>query len=298
MTTAQIHTFLTVCRCLSFTEAAASLSLTQSAVSRQISGMENELGLKLFDRNNNMLRLTAAGARVRDGFAEITRSLESVAEEARRIDRGFQGVLRIGQLADNSISRVMGDAIHILTKDSAVNITVSRTDINGLYRGLKDGELDVADTILQTGTRVIGYETMEYQRSQPLYLAVRRELMAEMPARMTERGLVELSRRVPLCLPAPGESRQFQPRPLAEEDLPGASFVYRDFDSTALMTAAGLCAAIISSDNIMAREPGISLIELPFPSILSRCLIWQKENRNPMVPALLAAVKGVLGRQE
>ena len=48
-------------RHLSFTRAAAELFLTQSAISRQIQTLEEQLGIKLFQRGTRSLKLTAEG---------------------------------------------------------------------------------------------------------------------------------------------------------------------------------------------------------------------------------------------
>src|SRR5437868_11567649 len=48
-------------RHLSFTRAAEDLFLTQSALSRQIQTLEEQLGVALFERRHRELRLTDAG---------------------------------------------------------------------------------------------------------------------------------------------------------------------------------------------------------------------------------------------
>ena len=53
--------FETAARHQSFTSAAAELSLTESAISRQVAALENQLGLKLFNRVKKRVTLTKAG---------------------------------------------------------------------------------------------------------------------------------------------------------------------------------------------------------------------------------------------
>ena len=54
--------FESAARHQSFTSAAAELSLTESAISRQIAALEEQLGLKLFSRIKRRVILTKAGA--------------------------------------------------------------------------------------------------------------------------------------------------------------------------------------------------------------------------------------------
>jgi len=79
---AGLRGFAAAARALSFTLAAEELSLTQSAISRQIGGLEREIGQKLFVRKTRALALTAAGAQlyrvVRDGISAIDRSVEQI----------------------------------------------------------------------------------------------------------------------------------------------------------------------------------------------------------------------------
>lgn len=61
VTLKQIRAFVTVAQAGSFTTAATRLHLTQSAVSILISELEEQFGLRLFDRTTRMVQLTDAG---------------------------------------------------------------------------------------------------------------------------------------------------------------------------------------------------------------------------------------------
>ncbi len=70
------HTFEAVARHRSFTLAAGELSLTQSAVSRQVKALEDTLGLQLFRRLHRAIELTGEGQRL---FESVTRGLDDVS---------------------------------------------------------------------------------------------------------------------------------------------------------------------------------------------------------------------------
>lgn len=57
----QIKYFQAVVRYNSFSEAAESCHISQSAISQQIKALENELGFKLLERKNRKFTLTPAG---------------------------------------------------------------------------------------------------------------------------------------------------------------------------------------------------------------------------------------------
>jgi len=69
------QTFETVARRRSFTLAADELCLTQSAVSRQIRALEDQLGLPLFRRLHRAIELTPEGQRL---YASVTLGLQEI----------------------------------------------------------------------------------------------------------------------------------------------------------------------------------------------------------------------------
>jgi DNA-binding transcriptional LysR family regulator len=71
-------------RHLSFTKAAGELSLTQSAVSRQIQALEESLGMRLFERRTRALLLTEAGQR----FYQVAQQALGVLDAATQKLRG------------------------------------------------------------------------------------------------------------------------------------------------------------------------------------------------------------------
>jgi len=70
-----LRTFCTAAELLSFKEAANELCLTASAVSHQISDLEDDLGTKLFQRKTRSIALTNEGCRL---FEEIHPYLEAI----------------------------------------------------------------------------------------------------------------------------------------------------------------------------------------------------------------------------
>src|SRR5260221_10446803 len=56
-----LRAFEAAARHMSFTDAAGELSVTQAAISHQVRGLEQRLGLKLFVRRNRSLLLSEAG---------------------------------------------------------------------------------------------------------------------------------------------------------------------------------------------------------------------------------------------
>src|SRR5579862_8429683 len=90
--------FVAVAEELSFTRAAHKLHLAQPSLTRQIHNLEEEIGVRLFDRTRNQVSLTEEGRRFLDDARRLVAlSLESV-KSVQRFSRGESGQLNLGYL--------------------------------------------------------------------------------------------------------------------------------------------------------------------------------------------------------
>jgi DNA-binding transcriptional LysR family regulator len=92
----QIRYFVAVAEELHFGRAAARVHIAQPALSRQIRALEEQMGVRLFERDRRRVALTAAGASFLDESKLVLGQLDRAVEAARRADRGELGSLRIG----------------------------------------------------------------------------------------------------------------------------------------------------------------------------------------------------------
>src|SRR5262252_10270104 len=75
--------FEAAARHLSFTKAGEELFLTQSAVSRQIKELEDQLGVALFQRRHRALALTEAGQQFYASAAQVLTTMRAATERLR-----------------------------------------------------------------------------------------------------------------------------------------------------------------------------------------------------------------------
>lgn len=91
-----LHAFEAAARTGSISNAARELDLTQSAVSRQIKALEDQLGLELFVRDKQTIRLTLAGQSYARDIREALRRVSTASLNIRANPQG--GSLTLGIL--------------------------------------------------------------------------------------------------------------------------------------------------------------------------------------------------------
>jgi LysR family nitrogen assimilation transcriptional regulator len=89
------RTFVTVAELGTVSKAALRLRIAQPALSRQISDLEQELGLKLFDRVGRRLLLTGEGEQLLSDCRGLLNYAAGVGERAEQLRRGDTGVLKV-----------------------------------------------------------------------------------------------------------------------------------------------------------------------------------------------------------
>jgi DNA-binding transcriptional LysR family regulator len=89
-------TFVTVADLGTVSKAALRLNVAQPALSRQIAALEQEFGLKLFDRMGRRLVLTGDGEQLLRECRALLSHASAVSEVAQTLKRGDTGVLKLG----------------------------------------------------------------------------------------------------------------------------------------------------------------------------------------------------------
>ena len=135
--------FLAAARHGSFTRAAAELHLTQSALSRQIQSLEEELETPLFVRTTRKVSVTPAGQRLADVAARALAEIDAVAQELRphtgprpitvTTFASFATLWLIPRL-DRFARLQPGIDVHCMATDRVVDIDAEGVDI--AFRGL------------------------------------------------------------------------------------------------------------------------------------------------------------------
>ncbi|MCV9921567.1 LysR family transcriptional regulator [Pseudomonas sp. BT-42-2] len=137
--------FLCVAQHGHFTRAAEQLGIAPPTLSRQIQDMERELGVRLFERNQREVNLTAAGQALLLEAEQAVRQFDAAQLGAQRAGRGESGLIELGYVASAAYSGILQAQV---TRFSAahpnVRMNIRETPMVDLPAQVRDGQLDIA----------------------------------------------------------------------------------------------------------------------------------------------------------
>ena len=144
MTLRQLRYFLEIAELRSFTRASAVLHIAQSALSRQIHALEDELGVALFNRHDRGVTLTEAGELLRDRAARLLSDFGQLRDEVVARADEPHGPVRIG-LPPSLRDLVNVPLVHACsTRFPRVRLEVYEGISLDLSQLVQDGRLDCA----------------------------------------------------------------------------------------------------------------------------------------------------------
>lgn len=139
------RTFVTVCRLGSLSAAAAELGYTQSAVSRQIAGLERQVGAPLVERHARGIRPTAAGEAFRRHAQAAVNEAERAVRAARDARDGSPArPLAVGATPSLAAGVVPAAVRRLLDESGPLPWNLVPGLTSELYQRTASAELDIA----------------------------------------------------------------------------------------------------------------------------------------------------------
>lgn len=96
----QMEYIIAIADAKSFSHAAKELYISQPALSTHVSKLEDELGIRIFERTTSSLELTYAGKIFIDGIREMMIVKERMDKEIRDVSTGSMGKIKVGLTVD------------------------------------------------------------------------------------------------------------------------------------------------------------------------------------------------------
>ncbi|MFM5005473.1 LysR substrate-binding domain-containing protein [Aeromonas hydrophila] len=137
-----LKAFVTLGEVLHFGQAAVRQHVTQSALSKQIRRLEEELGGELFERNASSTRLTVLGRALYQDASALVAASEQLSRTARDVLAGNSGTLRIGF---GVATKILVPAAIARFRTERPQVTIELNDLSTHHQllALSEGKLDL-----------------------------------------------------------------------------------------------------------------------------------------------------------
>jgi DNA-binding transcriptional LysR family regulator len=297
----QLRYFIAVAEELSFTRAAQRLHLSQPPLSQQIQALEQDLGIRLLERDKRNVTLTEPGRL----FLEQARQILAMAEDARtRVTEaaaGFSGQLKLAYTVSVSFHPALPQTLLRLGQRAPnIRVWLSEMYTEPQFAAVRSGQIDVGFV-----RDVPSHE--DDARALRLDIIDREPLLLALPSghRLADRQSLELGE-------VAGEPFVIQPRELAATLYdrlvqlaakagfhPVVRQQAQQLNGLIALVAAGIGLALIPASMRVVKLAGVSYVPLVDPdAYLLLAVASRSENPPPVVQQLLETVadaKAALG---
>ncbi len=160
--------FIAVAEELHFSKAAKRLNISQPPLSYQIAQLEEEVGVKLLNRTNRSVELTAAGENFLEDIYHLFNTLDRACDDARRIDRGEEGKLIIG-FSGSWSSKLLKFLRFYRSKFPNIKVLLHQSSTSDQVQGLHNKQIDVGILAPPIDSELINLSTIH---RVPFYAAL------------------------------------------------------------------------------------------------------------------------------
>lgn len=295
METRQLKYFLDVATCLNFTKAAQQNHIAQTAMSQNIISLENQLGFKLFHRNNRNVELTHMGQAFYQEALQIVRAVDRAEAHMQSLASGNEGIIRIGFQGEHE-SRFLPQMIQKF-RDRYPKVTpeLIQSIPSDLERMLSHDEVDIIFNIQYEETADDAEEL--FIETQPLCLVT----SSGHPLAGQERiSRCQLANEPMVFLnPACGEDIYHH---MVHESLqcgftPKVVGFATSVYSLLLMVSCGVGITVLP-ESCDTRQFDLRFIPLEENTSLNVVARWRSKNHNPRVPLFVSMLKEIFPTKE
>ncbi|MGZ0016302.1 LysR family transcriptional regulator [Yeosuana sp. AK3] len=284
-----IKYFLAVAETLHFKKASETLFISQPGLSRQIKDMENNLGVKLFDRHNRAVKLTHVGLYLRLELTKNIKNLESILQHAKLLEDGKDGQLNFG-FVGSAMQQIIPELLLKFTKNHPnILFSLKEMDNQKQIEGLIAQNIDIGFVRLERIPKMV--ESFPVLKESFCLV-----LPKSHPINATNFKKLSQLKDEHFILFDPEYSASYYEKvmdifqdsgfsPLVSHNTIHAGSIYK-------LVENGFGISIVPKSLQIEYNPKIKFIELNKISqrtILSA--VWNKDNRNPILNKILSIIK-------
>ncbi len=280
--------FLAVAEDLHFRKAAERLYISQPGLSRQIKQMEEDLGLKLFERHNRKVALTEVGKYLKNELTINLKQLDDIINHAKLLHDGKKGQLTLGYV---------GSAMQKIIPELLLSYRTEHPDI---VFSLKEMDNQKQIEELLNFNIDMGFVRLE---QVPKTIEIRRILSDTFCLVLPEKHQIEASNFKNLSQLKDESFILFDPE-YSTSYYNKVLQIFQDSGFTPLVSHLTIHASsiyklvenhfgvsIVPKSLTSSKTKGVKFIELGcIPQRTDLSLVWNKTNRNPLLSGVLDLV--------
>ncbi|WP_341221415.1 LysR family transcriptional regulator [Polaribacter atrinae] len=284
-----IRYFLAVAETLHFRKAAEKLYISQPGLTRQIKNMEDDLGVKLFDRHNRKVELTKTGEYLRKELTRNLNELTEILDFAKLVNNGIEGNLNFGYVG-SAMKKIIPQLL-LRLKEEYENVVFNLKEMNNQQQieQLLSNEIDVGFVRLDRVPTGLGIcEVLK----EPFCLV----LPIEHPLNSDNfKSLIQLEKE-PFIMFDSSDSPSYYEKVMQLFDDSGFSPIVSHSTIHAAsiysLVENGLGISIVPASLTLTDNKKVKFIVLDkMTQRTSLSVIWNKNNKNPSLQHLLKFIE-------
>ncbi|MDH5642100.1 MAG: LysR family transcriptional regulator [Nitrospira sp.] len=160
-----LRVFIAVAEQRGFSQASHVLHLTQSAVSKRIAGLEDELGQRLFDRISRHVDLTPAGHALLPRARHILLEIQDSVRQLANLDQQISGPLSLATSHHIGLHRLPPVLRQFTADYPTVELDLHFMDSEQACQAVEQGDIELAIVTLPThASPLLETETLWHDR--------------------------------------------------------------------------------------------------------------------------------------
>lgn len=267
----QLTHFLEIVKQGNITKAAEKLHIAQPHLSQQLKLLEDELGIKLIERNTRKFQITHAGQVLQNRAEQIIELTETTEKELKDLREGLHGTLSIGTIASEGDTLLLKRIVSFHEKYPNISFDIRECTTNEILQLLNNGLIEIG--IIRTPLNSEGFESI-YLPNEPMVAATKGnqywdEQQKSIPLKELENKPLLVPRRYEKAIVNSCRELGFEPRILCKIE---------DTRSILSWSNTGMGIAIIPRDwTGLIPNSDLKYTELDEPSLVTRTgIIWMK----------------------
>lgn len=279
----KLRYFYTVANHLNFTNAAKELFISQSAVSRHMRELEEELHAELFIRTNRNLILTDAGKILLEEVSSFFSREEELIKKVRAAANKTNTELSIGFMGIQPAFHMSSISNEMIMEYPNLTINMRRYNMDEVETAIHMHEIDIALRLRMGSFDDINLEHLILDSAPPAIVVSKRHPLSNKKtadlAEFRNDRLLMLSEK-DSAVPYRYTKTLFERHHLKPKDI----LVYDQVETILMMIHSDAGISLLSKFAATDQFSDLCIIDINIKDHIDLELIWRKNDDNPLIP--------------